>query len=59
MASFVLTADFRQANYCGETPYRQIVHLLILARDVLCGNRSICSIEILRVSIARTRDIEP
>ncbi|MEG4322927.1 MULTISPECIES: hypothetical protein [unclassified Microcoleus] len=31
------------------------IHLLILARDVLCGNRPIGSIEVLKVSIARSR----
>ncbi len=30
------------------------IYLLILARDVLCGNRSINSIEVLKVSIARS-----
>ncbi|MCC3415020.1 MAG: hypothetical protein JGK24_08855 [Microcoleus sp. PH2017_29_MFU_D_A] len=30
------------------------IHLLILARDVLCGNRSSRSIEVLKLSIARS-----
>lgn len=30
------------------------IHLLILARDVLCGNRSSGSIEVLKLSIARS-----
>ena len=32
------------------------IHLLILARDVLCGNRPISSIKVLKVSIARSAD---
>ena len=32
------------------------IHLLILARDVLCGNRPISSIEVLKVSIARSAE---